>query len=255
MAQARSNLATWRKSLLKAAVTGDLTADWRAANPATPTALEPKRLLDECSGQQFETADWRSISLGTVVSIQGGSAFRSQDYSETGIFLIRIGDIAQGSVMPTAQSARLPLRFLDRNPSFEIFFGDILIAMSGATTAKFGRYRSAESALLNQRVGRFRRISEKDLNLEFLEIWLAYKKDAILSASYGGAQPNISPKTIEALKISLPPLLEQEEIAAIANRALNLLDHTMTELTALEVCAATLRQSILADAFSGKLVT
>ena len=32
LARARDDLATWRKALLKAAVTGELTADWRAAN-------------------------------------------------------------------------------------------------------------------------------------------------------------------------------------------------------------------------------
>ena len=37
LARARDDLATWRKALLKAAVTGELTADWRAANPPGET--------------------------------------------------------------------------------------------------------------------------------------------------------------------------------------------------------------------------
>ena len=38
--RARGDLAMWRKALLKAAVTGELTADWRAANPAAGTGAE-----------------------------------------------------------------------------------------------------------------------------------------------------------------------------------------------------------------------
>ncbi len=38
--RARGDLATWRKALLKAAVTGELTAEWRAANPPTETGSD-----------------------------------------------------------------------------------------------------------------------------------------------------------------------------------------------------------------------
>ncbi|MGB6229125.1 MAG: restriction endonuclease subunit S [Litorimonas sp.] len=38
VARARASLARYRKAILKAAVTGELTADWRAANPPTETA-------------------------------------------------------------------------------------------------------------------------------------------------------------------------------------------------------------------------
>ena len=40
LARARADLGTWRKALLKAAVTGELTADWRAANPPTETGAD-----------------------------------------------------------------------------------------------------------------------------------------------------------------------------------------------------------------------
>ncbi len=40
LARARTDLGTWRKALLKAAVTGELTADWRTANPPTETGAD-----------------------------------------------------------------------------------------------------------------------------------------------------------------------------------------------------------------------
>jgi len=37
LVEARKGLSTFRRALLKAAVTGELTKDWRAANPVTET--------------------------------------------------------------------------------------------------------------------------------------------------------------------------------------------------------------------------
>ena len=48
LARARDDLGTWRKALLKAATTGELTADWRTANPSAETgAALLTRILDE----------------------------------------------------------------------------------------------------------------------------------------------------------------------------------------------------------------
>ncbi len=48
LARAQDDLAMWRKALLKAAVTGELTADWRAANPPIETGVElVNRILEE----------------------------------------------------------------------------------------------------------------------------------------------------------------------------------------------------------------
>lgn len=48
LARAREDLEVYRKALLKAAVTGELTADWRAANPCTETGEQLlKRILAE----------------------------------------------------------------------------------------------------------------------------------------------------------------------------------------------------------------
>jgi type I restriction enzyme S subunit len=48
LAEARASIETYRKSLLKAAVTGELTADWRRANPPTETGEQLlQRILTE----------------------------------------------------------------------------------------------------------------------------------------------------------------------------------------------------------------
>lgn len=57
LARARIDLGTWRKALLKAAVTGELTADWRAVNRPTETGAD---LLARILGER--RARWISES-------------------------------------------------------------------------------------------------------------------------------------------------------------------------------------------------
>ncbi len=45
LAEARAGVATYRKSRLKAAVTGELTADWRLANPPAETGHDLLRRI------------------------------------------------------------------------------------------------------------------------------------------------------------------------------------------------------------------
>jgi type I restriction enzyme S subunit len=51
LAAARKGLETFRRALLKAAVSGELTKDWREANPPTETALERFRNVAKALGE------------------------------------------------------------------------------------------------------------------------------------------------------------------------------------------------------------
>jgi type I restriction enzyme S subunit len=76
--------------------------------------------------------------------------------------------------------------------------------MSGATTGKFGVYKSQEKAYQNQRVGNFKVLDSKLLDSNFLLYQLHALKRQIEKDAYGGAQPNISSGKIEAMEILLP---------------------------------------------------
>ena len=107
---------------------------------------------------------------------------------------------------------------------FLIKGGDILIAMSGATTGKIGYYNYEVDSYLNQRVGKFVPIKDK-LSTRFLYHILRNKTEYLYVLAGGGAQPNLSStKLMDSLEIPVPPLPIQEEIVRI-------LDH-FTELTA-----------------------
>mgnify|MGYP000367829753 FL=1 len=89
---------------------------------------------------------WAKCFLGDVLVVKNGYAFKSTDYSSEGIPLIRISDIQNGKVS-TLNSALIPQN--KAKFDFLIETGDLLIAMSGATTGKIGVYEGLHPCLQN----------------------------------------------------------------------------------------------------------
>lgn len=161
--------------------------------------------------------DWEEKRLGEVVKVQGGFAFKSEKFKQTGIPVIRISNISNNNNFIETEN----LVFYDtikNDVNFTINKGDLLIAMSGATTGKSSIYNLNDKAYLNQRVGLFKRKS-KSLCYAFLIqfVFSTMFKNQLKSLLVAGAQPNISSSDIESIKISLPEFEEQKKIAAFLN--------------------------------------
>jgi type I restriction enzyme S subunit len=131
-----------------------------------------------------------------------------------GIPLIRISNLVNGRVQVEEDTVFLPASFAKTNPEFLLRKGDILIAMSGATTGKTATMEDASPALLNQRVGRFLLSSAELSNSKFISFIVQQISGKVLKDAYGAAQPNISPGEIEEIPVPLPPLAEQMRIVA-----------------------------------------
>jgi len=90
--------------------------------------------------------------LGNICTVRNGYAFKSELFNEDGVPVIRISDIS-GNNVTSENSIRTP--YDKAFEAFKLSKGDILIAMSGATTGKYGIYSSDEIGYQNQRVGCF----------------------------------------------------------------------------------------------------
>ena len=89
--------------------------------------------------------NWESARLGKYIELQGGYAFKSELFTESGIPIIRISNIRKDGSISLREAARIENdETLER---FEITNGDVLIAMSGATTGKVGVYRNTEKPI------------------------------------------------------------------------------------------------------------
>ncbi len=148
--------------------------------------------------------------LGDYFQVKNGFAFKSRDFKKSGTPLIRISNINGGIV--SIDGAFLPNEYLEMYKDFQVEKGDILIAMSGATTGKFGIYQYDNPSLLNQRVGKFQAIDRKVVDPRIVRYVLYHLQPKIYDIAAGGAQPNISSSNIESIPLNLPDVKAQRLI-------------------------------------------
>ena len=169
---------------------------------------------------------WGVCKLSDLCKIENGFAFSSNDYMTKGVPLIRISNIVNNSIDLT-ECVYIQEKVDDR---FFVTKGDLLIAMSGATTGKMGVYSYEETAYLNQRVANIRILDDSILLASYRDYFMQSKVEEILKLAYGGAQPNISANVIGNFDFLLPPLGEQERIVSAVRKTFAQLDAIMESL-------------------------
>lgn len=197
---------------------------------------------------------WTSAKLGDYVHLKNGFAFKSKDYCEQSkltVPVIRISDI-NGSVASDDKANHVPTELAVRE--FEIEKGDLLVAMSGATTGKIGIYSGTTPAYQNQRVGNLKLNSPHLSDIGFRNYLIKYLSPTILKLAYGGAQPNISASGIESIGVYVPPLTEQKRIVEKLDEVLAQVDTIKARLDGIPDLLKRFRQSVLAAAVSGRLI-
>jgi len=160
------------------------------------------RFVDSSLGRIPE--GWEVGTLGAVSYVIPGYAFKSKDWADTGIPVIKIKNIRPGNLIDTDQVDHVPEAILSStHTKFWLNSGDILIAMTGATAGKVGKLRSKKSMLLNQRVAKI----EPKQNFKEL-VWCAVSspdaEDRFYALADGAAQPNMSGSQIENSELIIP---------------------------------------------------
>lgn len=219
----------------------ELTIEEKLQNALVPKEEQPYKIPN----------NWCWTYFKDIFYIENGYAFKKIDYKKEGIPLVRISNIENGIVNI---NECIYVNKLEKNEEkYVIEKGDLLIALSGATTGKNGVYYLDEIAYLNQRIGNIKiKNKEKVLN-EYRNYYIALKNEDILNLAYGGAQPNISPKVIEFISIPLPPIKEQQRIVnrieslfVKLDRAKELIENTLAQFEQNKM-------AILHKAFTGEL--
>ena len=193
---------------------------------------------------------WEKTKLGKYLYLKNGYAFKKTDYVEKSKHsypIIRISDI--NNFTATDKNA-IHTNYIAKG--FELEKNDLLIAMSGATTGKLGVYKGNIPAYQNQRVGNLKLIGKGDS--QFRNYLMLSLQELIEKLAYGGAQPNISGKIIEDIDINLPPLPEQQYLSQKLTALLDEVAQTKQRLEAIPAQLKQFRQSVLADAVSGRLM-
>ena len=201
-----------KSKILNLAIHGKLVPQDPTDEPASELLkrINPKAEITSDNGHYQKLPEgWCECKLSDVCVFDNGYAFSSDNYNNCGIPLIRISNITNTGSINLSSCV-----FIQDVPSnkFIVKSGDLLIAMSGATTGKMGVYLYEENALLNQRVGNLK--CTDAMLQQYRNYYMFAKSDYILKIAYGGAQPNISAKAILDIDVMLPPLKEQHRIVA-----------------------------------------
>jgi type I restriction enzyme, S subunit len=133
---------------------------------------------------------WKADSLNTFTQLQNGFAFKSSDWLENGVPVVKIGSVMPATVN-LKQVSYVSDELAREKMSFRLKVGDALVGLTGYV-GEVGRVPPTSNLpLLNQRVGRF------STNGEFSPFVYACVrgqefKDFAISQSHGSAQANVS---------------------------------------------------------------
>ena len=198
--------------------------------------------LDNLPVEWFETkldqiAEWGS----------GGTPSRKNSaYYGGDVPWIKTGDLGEKYV---TQATEFITDEAVKNSSAKYFKkGSVIMAMYGATIGKTSIL--GIDATTNQACAVGTPIAT---STEFLYYFLRNEKDAFIAKGKGGAQPNISQQIIKAHTIFLPSQAEQQEIVRQLDVMLAQVEQIKARLDAIPAILKKFRQSVLADAVSGKL--
>jgi len=169
-----------------------------------------------------------------------------------GLPIIKIKNVVPLSVDIT-DCERVPEQVIANIPNverFELKEGDTLIAMTGATVGKVGRFpRAHERYFLNQRVGKVYLNDDDAADCRY--IYYVLSQDTYVRQMFGvadgSAQANISGSQIENLEIPLPPLDEQRAIAGVLGALDDKIEQNRRTARALERLARTIFRAWFVD--------
>ena len=166
------------------------------------------------------TKNWEIKKLGEIIKVLGGYAFSSKAFKDSGIPVLRIGNINSGTFRPSN------MVFWEDDAKIEkyaIYPGDLVMSLTG-TVGKddYGNVcilgNEYPKYYLNQRNAKLEIISDLErLYLSYL-LKVPEIKSRLTNISRGIRQANIANKDIENLQIPVPPIELQNDFAAFVQQ-------------------------------------
>jgi type I restriction enzyme S subunit len=192
--------------------------------------------------------DWEIEKIKYNSKNISGYAFKSDDFKERGIPIIRIGDIKDNIDFNKTKK-------IEKKPEYNqsrINKGDIIIALTGATIGKTSYYKYDKISYLNQRNGIFR---SKTIDQKLLYYWI--KSDMVTKyiklICYGSAQDNISNNDISKFKITKPIDNEQQKISNFLDYKTSQFDSIIEKKEKLIEKLEEAKKSLISEVVTGKV--
>ena len=195
---------------------------------------------------------WEKTTLSEICEMQNGYAFKSSEWTDSGIPVIKIGSI-QSKILTVEGNGFVSEDNLSLRSNFVLNDGDIAIGLTGAYVGKVGRMPANKKAMLNQRVAKFlaKRINESETFYSFIYMNVIQEefKNFVDFTAQGSAQPNISTKDI----LKYPLLLANNDVHLAFEKLLKkILDKSIFNSYQNEILSNS-RELLLPRLLNGKL--
>lgn len=275
--EARWGLDLFRRALLKAAVTGELTKDWREKNRLGETGvnlLDRVRALRARSSptkgrrREVEPLDsslhaklpdgWTWANLAEIGEMAGGATVdkKRKPAEPVTVPYLRVANVQRGHIdLSEIKTITVERAGADK---LRLFSGDVLLN-EGGDRDKIGRgwvWDGSEPNMIHQNHVFRVRLRDAGFNPYFVSHY-ANEMGRQFFIDEGKQTTNlasISLSKISTLPVPVPPPAEAAEIIRRVSEALGAADDTRKILDAEAADVARLKQSILKAAFEGKLV-
>ena len=176
------------------------------------------RFKDE-NGEDY--ADWEEKKLGEVTSYKKGFAFKSKDYQNSGVRIIRVSDLLSSSIKVDNEKVFISSEKAEIYDKYKLNKGNIIITTVGSKPdmleSAVGRgiiMHNENEGLLNQNMLKFENIRGVDnrflINMINTKRYQYFLKDI---ARGNANQANITVVDLLNYKIVMPSFLEQQKIA------------------------------------------
>lgn len=252
-------LKRFRKAVLEAAISGQLTEGWREENfdmEFASNLVKEKRYTLAASQKDLTLLpdNWEWVSLGNYAQCSRGR-FSVRPRNDPAYFngehpFIQIGDLPSEGGWITAHKQTLNEKGLAVSKKFPK--GTVVIAIVGATIGNTG-ILAYDMCFTDSMVGIE---SGDEISNRYIELFLRHRQEDIRQTSYaGGGQPNIKLEVLNPYPLALPPLTEQYEIVFRVEALFAYIDRLEASYKSARAKIERLTPALLAKAFRGELVS
>ena len=175
---------------------------------------------------------WYSVTANDVCSIIGGVSYNKADIQDTGIRVLRGGNIQNGKVIDCFDDVFISLSY--QNNDNQVQRGDIIVVASTGSQTLIGKTGFADRDIPKTQIGAFLRIVRPKQKTLSPYIRLIFQTDAykdyIRNVAKGSNINNVKNAHLQNFQICLPPLEEQQRIVQKIEELFSVLDNIQKSL-------------------------
>lgn len=286
---AQKKLAQYRQSLLKAAVEGALTADWRTQHPPAETGEQllqrilterrarweakqlakfqgqgkappkdwqkkyPEPVQPETSGLPALPQGWVWSAIGQCFHVAVGAtpSRKEAGYWDGGIPWVSSGEVRFSRIAETKET--ITEEGLNNSSTQLNPPGSVMLGMIGEGKTR-GQVAILDIEAANNQNCAAIWVPDTDLPPEFVYAWLWSRYEDTRRGSSGNNQPALNKSLVERMSLPLPPVAEAQEISRRLEAQLDGIAQQEAAIERLLKQSTAQRQNILRAAFAGQLV-